>query len=111
MDKLFEKEYTDDYNCAHFAVDAWRYETGEDISGLLIPAGDGVTITRELASKFERGIGEPSIVLAKKKYRPPHVGLYIRGKVLHLPERGHPERINLDYFIWGFERIIWYRRK
>jgi hypothetical protein len=94
LDNLFSKVYDEDhYNCAHFVADAWEAETGQSIrsalDGFLLPASDrkaDMSANRQLRPlKAPRS---PCIVLMRSRKAPPHVGIYLRGRVGHIKKCG-----------------------
>lgn len=113
LDSLFFKKYNKDhYNCAHFVRDAWLIETGVDITkeleGFLMPARER-NVKSSLRRVFKR-LKEPvspCIVLMQRPRSVPHVGIYLRGKVLHLHEKG-AERMTVDIATRGFNKVGFY---
>lgn len=112
IDKYFGAKYHPrKYNCAHFVADVWKDLTGIDAS---IPLGSFLTSKSERdAWKFGRRqfqpIKEPQdpcIALFKAPRIQAHIGIYIRGKILHLFHRGveyQPiEVVGFDYPIRRF---------
>lgn len=100
------------YNCAHFLAEAWERETGRDIrpifAGFLAPAharratpharGDFVRIPAPVS---------PCIVLLRRVKATPHVGLFVRGRVLHLTDKG-PIRQLLSVASLGYTSVRFY---
>ena len=88
---LLSKVRTKAYNCAHFAGDVWEHETGEDIRPILT-GFLAVRRERRITSSLHRDFirienpVSPCIVLFRHPEAKvdPHVGVYLRGKVLHL---------------------------
>lgn len=86
----------DDYNCLHFARDVWLHEVGEDIGerlGLLVDAAsaDRRIMPSRAAVRAFRKLSrpeDPCLVLMRRPRAQPHAGVYLRGRVLHLTERG-----------------------
>lgn len=111
---LLDREYDDDaYNCAHFAVDAWKHLTGGDISTHM----EGFTRDRNSRSALS-GLRRlfaplaspvsPCVALYHQPTAAPHVGMYWRDKVLHITRAGvlwqRPEIAAL-----GFTRVRYYK--
>ena len=103
VDPYLQKRHMGDaYNCLHFARDVWLEHTGKDI-GSMLQAIYEVAIDRRVRKgdviQFERldKPEEPCLVMFRRKFgAPPHIGVYLRGKVLHLTERGaRHERLDL----------------
>lgn len=90
VDIYFGRRYdSTSYNCGHFVCDVWRDITGQDIrapmGGFLAGPGKRQAIRADL-KVFKRleGPSSPSIVLFQGFRQPPHVGIYWRGRVLHI---------------------------
>ena len=81
------------YDCLHFARDVWRDATGEDL-GVRLDGLLGRTADRHVQPRHVRafrrldGFRDPCIVLMHGPRRDPHVGVFLRGRVLHLREEG-----------------------
>lgn len=113
IDPLFSKRYDKAaYNCAHFLVDAWRHVTGEDLgdrlAGFLRPPAARVVDwgQRHGFAPLDRP-RSPCIVAMHRPRTVPHVGMYYRGRVLHLHERG-VEYQPLDVASRGFTKLRYY---
>lgn len=79
------------WNCAHFAAEVWRRETGEDILSLLVPAMQpGGRVPLELARQFARCAPRhsPCLVVMRRGHDRPHLGVLVRGRVAHLGRNG-----------------------
>jgi hypothetical protein len=87
------------YNCWHFFRDAWMMATGEDV-GNRVP--DSIFAYREA---FENGTSarnskiatpiSPCIAYFPDKVGSPHIGMYWKGRILHLDSFGpHYEAVN-----------------
>lgn len=94
VDRFLNRTYhRDEYNCAHFAAEVWAYETGDDIgaalTGFLAPMRDRQadwSLRRDLrALAFPVS---PCLVLMRRPRTTPHVGVYLRDRVLHITESG-----------------------
>jgi hypothetical protein len=96
------------YNCAHFVCDVWKGETGQDISqtmhGVLFAPRDRklklgdvhkVTVLKEPVSLC--------LVLMRNKWES-HVGVWLRGKVLHLVQCG-AQYVPLEVARVGFTKV------
>lgn len=109
IDKFFFKTYNRKlYNCAHLACEVWFEMTGEDLSepmqGFLKGRGETKAVLSDLR-KFKRlkKAVSPCFVLFQTPRVAPHVGIYIRGKVLHIQPRG-VEFQPLDVAAAGFKK-------
>lgn len=100
------------YNCAHFVADAWERETGHDIRpilvGFLAPARERRALPH-VAHDMRRipAPASPCIVLFRRVKATPHVGLFVRGRVLHLTEQG-PIRQLLSVASIGYSSVRFY---
>lgn len=81
------------YNCVHFACEVYKNETGKAIDeifyGLLLNRAERFADFRALR-KMKRHTEpvSPCIVLFQAPKTEPHVGVYIRGRVLHIQPDG-----------------------
>tara|TARA_Y100001973_G_C5206110_1_gene341643 strand:+ start:1444 stop:1797 length:354 start_codon:yes stop_codon:yes gene_type:complete len=113
IDKFFNRTYDrQNYNCAHFVAEVFKAETGRDIAhilkGFLLPPKDRY-VRAGLQHKFVK-LDEPKnncIVLMRRPRSVPHVGIFIRGKVLQIHETG-VEYMPLDIATRGFTKIGFY---
>lgn len=83
----------DDYNCLHFARDVWLELTGDDIQRRLdaLSEPEGTRhFSRGEVKSFARlpRRSDPCLVLMRRPRGQPHVGVYLRGRILHLTEQG-----------------------
>lgn len=81
------------YNCLHFACDVWRDMTGVDITEQLLKFHAPVTerkARRDVRRQFVEidRPEDPCIVVFKGAAVVPHVGIYLRGRVLHIYQGG-----------------------
>ena len=93
VDRYLDRVRTPRYNCAAFARDVWLDLTGEDIGNAL--AGllgrlTGARLSREAVRAFRElpTPVSPCLVTFQRPRGPLHVGVYIRGRVLHLVGTG-----------------------
>lgn len=114
IDVFFHKKYNKDtYNCAHFASEVWEYLCNESISkslgNFLLPFNQR-TADMSLRHSFKK-LKEPEspcIVLMQRHRCNAHVGVYVRGKVLHIQEHG-VEFLPLNLVAIGFDKIGFYK--
>jgi hypothetical protein len=102
----------DAYNCAHFAEEVWLALTGEclsDRAGHLLRTGVQPDLRASEVSKFEKlpAPVDPSLVVMRRRGASPHVGVYTRGKVLHLQHSG-VEFMELEVATRGFSKVSFY---
>lgn len=97
------------YTCLHFARDVWLELRGVDIIDRLHSLFVPVEI-RRITRDHTRGFVElpspkdPCIVLMQHPQPEPHLGIYYRGKILHLPRSG-PEYLPLDIIRLTFRSV------
>ena len=109
---LMEVRLKPDYNCAHFVADAWEAEglgnIRETLEGFLYPVGKRRVepSKRSHVIKLDKPVS-PCLVLFRRKLSEPHVGLYIRGRVLHLTDSG-PIRQLPDIASMGYQKTRYY---
>jgi hypothetical protein len=91
LDRLFDR---DNYQCAHFTNEAWSHLVGHDLShaldGLLLPVKDKVVDPTKIRS-FLKTISKPispCIVFMFRRGITPHLGVFWKGRILHLTEDG-----------------------
>lgn len=113
VDQYFNREYDiRKYNCAHLVCEAWKDLTGFDLAGVLRGFLSGAKDRRTILSDLRkmRQLDEPvdpCIVLMQQGRNAPHVGLYVRGRVLHIREQGvHFQP--LDVVSIGFPKVRFY---
>ena len=113
VDKFYNRKYNEKiYNCAHLVCEAWKDETGVDIAhnlkGFLLPPSDRRVILSDLRplTLLERP-ESPCIVLMRQSRRAPHVGIFLRGKVLHIKATG-VEYQPIEVATLGFKRVRFY---
>ena len=95
IDKFFGKQFdARDYNCWHLCCEAWLDITGERLEDYTPAAWTTRSLTNAATGAagmyFERlpGPRDPCIVMMLHPRRTPHLGIFIRGNVLHLRESG-----------------------
>jgi hypothetical protein len=114
IDAFFHKKYErNSYNCAHFVCEVWQSLTGESITqklaGLLEAPKDR-RASFDLRRQFKRleRPESPCLALMQRRGSAPHVGLFLRGRVLHIHETG-VEFQPIDVASRGFEKIGFYK--
>ena len=93
FDDYFDRVYNSEhYNCAHFVCEVWKDETSQDISvnlqGFLRAPKERKALLPQLRA-FKRILQpqSPCIVLFQALREAPHVGIYLRGRVLHISSK------------------------
>lgn len=114
VDDYLERTYNrKTYNCAHFVCEVWQALTGEDISGalrgFLNGRGEGRAIINDLR-KFKRldAPESPCLALFHATRQAPHVGIYFKGRILHIQPRG-VEFQPVEVVMLGFKRMGYYK--
>lgn len=94
VDRFLQKEFSyRDYNCFHFVRDVWLELTGNDL-GDQTPQSPGVDTYNQKALLVANTLlalampEDPSIVLLQRDRLEPHVGVFYKGRVLHLNRKG-----------------------
>lgn len=93
VDEFLLRKYRPDYTCLEFAADVWEAHTGTNIMALLksfhTPVNDVKARRQSLRLGFELATPEdPCIVVMQRPKVTPHIGIYLRGRVLHLQPSG-----------------------
>jgi len=114
IDKFLKKKYDkDSYNCAHLVCDVWEDITGESIrhklTGFLRPYNERTAewATFRQLSRLDAP-ESPCIVLMQRFHTSPHVGIFVRDRVLHIDEIGvkfQPLEVATRYF----QRVRFYK--
>lgn len=114
FDHLMGRVYdVDHYNCAHFVCEAWQYETGQDLAhrmqGFLKTVSDRKFLKTDMQqfTKLTTPVS-PCVVVFHMPRESPHVGLFIRGKVIHISRDGVKFQ-SLDVVKMGFKRVSYYQ--
>ena len=115
FDVLFSKCYNRvSYNCAHFVADVWRMETGQDIGQYILhetPTLSEWRLFRRVKPSWK--YKKPLLVLmrcldaSKRLVGETHAGVYLRGKIWHLPESG-PQCVMPEFATMGFNDVRYY---
>lgn len=114
IDQFLDRRYDRrNYHCGHLLCDAWEAETGEPLrhalAGFLLAPEHrraGWSLLRSLRPLT--GPASPAIVLMRRPRSPCHVGMFIRGKVLHIREAGVAFQ-PLAIATFGFPLVGFYR--
>lgn len=115
VDKYLSKKHDmKQYNCWDFIREVWLELTGEDIGHRTPPSGsrkEMIQRFKEEEIQFERleTVQDPCIVLFLREKILPHVGVYIRGRVLHLPEKSFGRYDPLSIASMSFKETRFYK--
>lgn len=114
IELFFFKEYDNStYNCCHFVQDVWEHLTGIDISLNMTgftkdKKNRNVTLSHMKIYKECKFPKNPSIVYMQHRSLPPHVGIYINGKILHITEKNNVQYTPLSVAAMGFSKIRYF---
>lgn len=92
IDEYIMRDYNDpSYNCWDFTRDVWMDLTNFDIGDRTPIPPSSISIVKRInrqKHEFEKLLEplSPSIVLMKITGKLPHIGVYIKGKILHLTD-------------------------
>ena len=111
IDRFLFARRNKNYDCLDFAAEVWEAITAEDIRDRL-----GSLLNRNLRSvgsvrtNFKRlsEPEEPCFVVFHSDRNDAHVGVFLRGRVLHLLHSA-PEFMELDVAGRGFTRVRFFR--
>jgi hypothetical protein len=116
VDKYFDKEFNGTnakrYDCLNFARDVWLDIKGIDLAIKLQGAfgpPSGRTPRRQFFREFQKisKPQDPCLVLFERPRAAPHIGVFIRGRVLHLKETGVQFQ-PLDVISFQFKTVRFY---
>lgn len=95
IEKFIVREYdAKNYNCWHFACEVWSSLTGQTYTADPVDKLDNVAYLHERALQMTGqfvtldGPRDPCFVLMRRQRLTPHVGIFMKGNILHLNERG-----------------------
>lgn len=110
LDRRFDKAR---YNCFDFAREVWKELTGVDL-GAQTPEDISISAFTARAlfvanslEKLDAPV-DPCLVLMRRARIEPHVGVYYRGRVLHLKPTG-VQYMPLDQVTAAYTTITFYR--
>ncbi|ENW97326.1 hypothetical protein [Acinetobacter dispersus] len=115
-DHLLDRQYDQEhYNCVHFvhdaAMDLYEIDRGEALELFMKPIKEKVFLPSRLKLLNPLPMPKEGCIVAfhpRLRNKPPHVGLFRGGKVLHLTEGGVSFlRIEVIQAM-GFSRISYY---
>lgn len=97
----------ENYNCRHFAADAWRHITGLDVNTVLQTILSPAFF--KVFSQTENPV-TPCICLYTRRGSAYHVGVYRNGSVLHLDDTG-VQQVPHDILKLSFDSCVFFRCK
>jgi hypothetical protein len=98
------------YDCRHFLREVWMAHTGEDLlERLPVLFGERPTVLANEIREVRRlrVPSDPCVVVFKRGLER-HVGMFLRGNVLHLPG-ATPRFERIDIAMIGFQSVRYYR--
>lgn len=111
--ELLGKRMGPDYNCCHFACEAWAARTGKDalspvLADFLAPRGVR-TARPAIRHAFERlpAPVSPCVVVMHRTSSDSHVGIYESDMILHLTRAG-AKRQPRHLAILGYRTVRYY---
>lgn len=91
VDEYLGRRYVvNEYNCFHFVAEVWQDLCGQDVIKLF---GDAViegAKSSKLSRRLVKGFSyldkpeDPCFVMFRNRGQSPHIGIYLRGRVLHI---------------------------
>lgn len=99
------------FNCFHLAAEVWMDLTSQDLIKLY---GDAIRngveskkLSRRLIQGFReiRVVQDPCIVLLQNPRTSPHIGVYLRGRVLHIREHSGVRFEAIHFARLGFKTM------
>lgn len=111
VDKYFNRTYSArDYNCAHLVCEVWKDLTGHDIADTLqgfltAPVTRRAQLSRLRTLRIVAEPCTPCIVFMQRRKCAPHVGIWVRGRVLHILENTGVQFQHLEVATLGFTRV------
>jgi hypothetical protein len=114
VDKYLNRTFSyKTYNCFHFVRDVWLELTGVDI-GDQVPDDKSMDSYNTQALKVANTLvslanpEDPCLVLLQRARIEPHIGVYYRGRVLHLSRQG-AYYAGLDQVSAGYTKVSFYK--
>lgn len=112
VDPFYRKTFDEkNYNCLHFTSEIWLEHTGQNITEMLTSfLEEASTPKRRIVRLFEEITvpEEPCIVVMQRPRVNPHLGVYLRRRVLHITEAG-VEFQPVEVASRGFKTIRFFR--
>ena len=115
IDKYLTRVYhPKTYNCAHLVAEVWTdlygSEMGQIMRGFLCAKND-----RRVRLGDVRGVvvlekpEDPCVVLMHTPKRAAHVGVYLRGRVLHIDRYKGPQFVPLEVVSVGYSKVRFFK--
>jgi hypothetical protein len=109
VDAFLDRRRRKGYDCLNFTTEVWLALTGEDLRGRLHELTGPGRRVGSAPRRFEKLAcpQDPCLVVMHGRLGNPHIGVYLRGRVLHL--LNYPEFTQLEVATRGFTRVSYYR--
>ncbi|MFW1673156.1 hypothetical protein ACG9H4_04140 [Acinetobacter baumannii] len=115
-DHLLDKQYDEEnYNCVHFAheaaLDLYGIDRAEALELFMQPKGKITFLPSRLKLLNPLPMPKEGCIVAfhpRQRNKPPHVGLFRLGRVLHLMEGGVTYLAEDVIKVMGFSRVSYY---
>lgn len=110
LSKIYRKKI---YTCIEFSRDVWLDATGEDLADrlpILAVRSEDRRIVPANLRKFERlsKPQSPCIVVMRRPRVVPHMGIYMRGRILQLTQAG-ASFLSPNFACLGFKTVCFYK--
>ncbi|ELY1734221.1 TPA: hypothetical protein ACF36D_002693 [Acinetobacter baumannii] len=115
-DHLLDRQYDEDhYNCVHFvheaAMDLYGIDRAEALELFMQPKGKITFLSSRLKLLNPLPMPKEGCIVAfhpRQRNKPPHVGLFRLGRILHLQESGVSWMPIQVVQAFGFNRVSFY---
>lgn len=115
-DHLLDKQYDEEhYNCVHFvheaAMDLYGIDRAEALELFMQPKGKITFLSSRLKLLNPLPMPKEGCIVAfhpRQRNKPPHVGLFRLGRILHLQESGVSWMPIQVVQAFGFNRVSFY---
>lgn len=113
LDSFFGRAYhRRRYNCAHLAIEVWEYLHNRPVAAAM----RGFLVPGEVSGGLGHATGvqpltrpcDPCFVLMRSKVREPHVGVFYKGKIIHLAGNHRVQYQPPDVVTMGYTRIRYF---
>jgi hypothetical protein len=113
LDGFFGRAYHPrHYNCAHFAIEIWEHLHRKPVVaamyGFLVPGKAGGGLGHAEGVQFLPRPRDPCFVLMRSKVREPHVGIFYKGKIIHLAGNHRVQYQSPEVVTCGYTRVRYF---
>lgn len=100
------------YNCAHLAIEVWeclmQRPVASSIYGFLVPGETRSTLHHAEGVRMLAKPEDGCFVLMRSKVRPPHVGIYYRGKIIQFAGNKRVQNLPPEVALTGYTRVRYF---